>query len=133
MRSEGQTLTIVGVDKAGIVPGTGKQDAWFIPFKLSRKPDEVWEKKFAEAQGMDRDLMKRKAQIIEDVIRVEVLEADDIQRVLEVIKRQVAEANALCEKDYQKKMRVREELETLQARQDSVTQKIREAADRLNF
>lgn len=104
-----------------------------MPFKLSTKPDTAWQKKFYEVHQKDTNAMKRKAQVVEDTIHAEVSSLDDLQKVLDVVKIEVAETNALCEADYQKKLRIREELETLQQKQRDATQKFREDSDKLVF
>ncbi len=126
-------IVVVGVDRGSIEMGAGKQSSWIVPFRLSAKPDQDWERKFYEVQQREKSALKRKAQILEDLLKVEVSETDDLQNILDVIKAQVAETNALREGDHQKKLKMRLELAALQGRQEDVTRKFRDAADKLSF
>ena len=127
-----QEIKIVGVDKAAIEMSLGKQ-IWAIPFKLSSKPDQDWEKKFYDVQQRDKNIMKRKMRIVGDLITVEVSEMDDLQKILDVLRLEVAETNVLCEGDYQTKLKIRQELEVLQHRQVDVTKKFKDDVDKLQF
>lgn len=130
---ESQEIKIVSVDKEAIQVGMDKKDFCVIPFKLSAKPDETWEKKFYEVQQKDKSAMKRKAHLIKDVISLEVSSLDDLQKVLDAVKIEVVETNALCEADYQTKKKIRQELESLQQKRRDATQKFKEDSDKLVF
>lgn len=131
--SEGcQEIRIIGVDKETIRVSSEK-DYWVVPFKLSLKPDQSWERKFYEVQQKDANPMKRKVRFVENSIIVEVSGIDDLQKVLDVIKIEVTETNVLCEEDYQKKLKIRKELEALQKKQRNATQKFKDDADKLMF
>ena len=132
MSGENQEIKIVGVDKEEIKVG-GNKDEWIIPFKLSATPDESWQKKFYEVQQKDSSVMKRKSRVIENFIKIEISSVDDLQKILDALKIEVAEANALCEEDYQTKMRVRQELEALQKKQRDSTAHFKEDSDKLVF
>ena len=133
MSGESQEIKIVGVDKESVRMSSDKKDYWVVLFKLSLKPDQFWEKKFYEVQQKDTNAMKRKAQIVENSISVEVSGIDDLQKVLDVLKIEVAETNVSCEEDHQKKLKIRQELETLHQKQRDATQKFKEDADKLMF
>jgi len=133
MSDEHKEIIITGVDKDSIVMGSSKLNLWVVPFKLSSKPDQDWERKFYEVQQRDKNVMKRKVQILGDFIKVEVTETDDLQKVLDVIRLEVTETNALCEGDYQKKMKMRRELEELQHKQGDITAKFKGDSDKLKF
>ena len=133
MSDEHQEIKVVGVDKEAIEMIAGKQSFWVIPFKLSLRPNQVWETKFYEVQQRDKNAMKRKARFQEDLIKVEVSEMDDLQKVLDAIRMEVAETNALCEGDYQTKMRIRQEVEALQRKQGDVTKQFKDDSDKLKF
>lgn len=133
MGGEHQEIRIVGIDKEAIKISSDKQSFWTIPFKLSAKVDQAWERKFYDVQQKDANAMKRKTQVGGDFIRVEVSEMDDLQKVLDAVKIEVVRTNALCEEDYQKKEKVRQDLETLQKKQTNATQKFKEASDKLQF
>ena len=132
MSDEHQEIKVVSVEKGEIKMSLVAQ-VWSVPFKLSLKPNQDWEKKFYEVQLRDKNVMKRKMKIAEGYITVEVAEMDDLQKVLDVIKLEVAETNMLCEGDYQTKLKVRRELEILQQRQGDATDKFRENASKLQF
>jgi len=132
MSDDCQKIRIVGVDKAAIDMRAGRQ-IWAIPFKFSSKPDQDWEKKFYEVQQRDKNVMKRHMRIVGDVITVEVSELDDLQKVLDAMRLEVAETNVLCEGDHQTKLKVRRELEALQQKQGDVTKKFKDDSDKLQF
>lgn len=133
MDSESQEIKIIGVDKEAIRVSSDKKDFWVIPFKLSLKPDQIWERKFYEVQQKDSNPLKRKVRVGESVIEVELSGTDDLQKVFDVVKIEVAQTNALCEQDYQKKVKIRHELEDLQKRDRDSTQKFKEDSDKLTF
>ena len=58
---------------------------------------------------------------------------DDLQKILNALKVTVAQANILCEKDFQRKLRIRPELEDLQKQQRDATQKFKDDSDKLMF
>lgn len=133
MSGESQEIKIVGVDKEGIRVSPDKKELWIIPFKLSLKPDQSWEKKFFEIQQKDVMGLRRKVRVVENSISVETAATDDLQKILDAIKVSVTETNVLCEADYQKKVQIRQELETLQQKQRDATQKFKEDSDKLEF
>ncbi len=133
MSDDRQEIKIVGVDKEAIQMTSGKEIFWAVPFKLSLKPDQDWEKKFYEVQQRDKTAMRRRMRIMGDFIKVEVSEMDDLQKILDVLKLEVAETNVLCEGDYQTKLKIRQELEVLQHRQVDVTKKFKDDVDKLQF
>ena len=83
MSDDCQEIKVVGIDKEAIEMRSGKQ-IWGIPFKLSLKPDQDWQKKFYDVQQRDKNVMKRRIKIVGDFITVEVFEMDDLQKVLDV-------------------------------------------------
>jgi hypothetical protein len=133
MGSESQEIKVVGVDKEAIRVSSDKKDFWVVPFILSPKPDQSWERKFYEVQQKNTNLLKRKAHVVDNCISTEVASMDDLQKILDVIKIEVAETNVLCEADNQKKLKIRQELESLQQRQRDSTQKFKGDADKLIF
>ena len=133
MAGENTEITIVSVDREEIRISSEKNEYWVVPFKLSLTPDDSWQKKFYEVQQKDSSVMKRKARVVKDSMSVEVFGADDLQKVLDVLKIEVAETNVLCEEDYQKKMKVRQQLEALQKKQRDATMQFKEDSDKLTF
>jgi hypothetical protein len=133
MDGEGQVIKVVGVDKEAIRTASDKKDYWVVPFRLSFKPDQNWEKKFYEVHQKNAHVMKRKAQIAESLMQVEVNSTDNLQKVLDVIKAEILETNTLCSVDYQHKMKIRKDLEELQQKQRDSTQKFKEDSDNLSF
>ncbi len=126
-------IKIVGVDRDLIRVSEDKKETWIVPFRLSAKPDQAWERKFYEVQQKDISVLKKKGRFVEDCIELEVAELDSLQNILDVLKAEVAQANALCEEDFQKKVKIKEELEALQKRQRDATEKFKEDSDTLNF
>ena len=133
MSEENEEIKIIGVDKDAIEMSSGKQNLWIIGFKLSAKPDQDWDRRFYEVEQREKNSMKRKVQIVGDCIKVEVSDRDDLQKVLDVVKAEVSETNILRDGDYQKKLEMRRELLALQRKQEDVTLKFRQAADKLQF
>ena len=133
MGGEKQEVKIISVDKAAIRTGEDKKNQWFVPFKLSLSPDRSWQEKFYEVQQRNTAAAKRKSQLVKDLIIVEVSGDDDLQKILDMLKIEVLEANTLCEDDYQKKIKLREDLETLQREQKNATQKFKDDSDKLMF
>ena len=64
---------------------------------------------------------------------VEVTATDDLQKILDVLKIQVTEANEQSEEDFQKKLKIRRELEDLQKKRENSTQKFMDDTDHLKF
>ena len=114
---ESREIKIVNVNKEAIKTGPDKKDFWIIPFKLSQEPDQSWERIFSEIQKKDEDAMKRKAQVVGGCLEVEISETDDLQKVLDVLKVEVAEVNVQCEEDHQRKLKIRQELEEMRQRE----------------
>jgi hypothetical protein len=133
MSDERQEIKVVGVDKAAIEMSSGKESLWGIPFKLSSKPNQDWERKFYEVQKSDANVMKRRMEFKDDCIKVDVSEMDDLQKILDLVRVAVTKANVLYEGDYQKKMKIRQDLEELQHKQGDVTKKLRDDSDKLQF
>ena len=127
-----QELKVIGVDKEAIKMISGTQ-TWVIPFKLSLKPDQDWEKKFYDVHQQGKNVMKRKMKFVGDFIIVEVSEVDDLQKILDAIRLEVTETNVLCEGEYQTKLKVRRELEALQQKQGDATNKFKDDSDKLQF
>ena len=133
MSQDIQGIKIVGVDKEEIRISSDKKDFWIVPFTLSAKADQSWEKKFYDVQQRSTHALKRKAHVVGNCLSVEVASTDDLQKILDVVKIAVVETNVLCEEDNQKKIKIRQELEALQQRQRDATQKFKEDANKLTF
>ena len=133
MSGEHQEIKIVGVDKDKIQMSPDRKEVWVIPFKLSARPDEMWQKKFYDVQQKNTDKMKRKATVHEDLMSVEVASADDLQKALDVVKLEIVETNVLCEEDFQTKIKIHQELESLQKKQRDATSRFKEDSDKLMF
>ncbi len=133
MGEETRDIRIIGVDKEAIKAGSGKVEHWVIPFTLSLAPDENWQRNFYEVQKKNADIMKRKLQVTGDAMMVEIFIADDLQKVLDVLKIEIVAVNAVCEKDYQKRVQLRQELEMLQKKQMDAIEKLKDDSDRLVF
>ena len=133
MSEERQEIKIIGIDKDAIKTDPDKKEYWAVPFKLSSKPDQNWEQNFYEVKKKNANALRRKSKILENSIIVEVSSADDLQKILDVLKIEVVETNVLCEKDYQKRLEIRRELEALQKAQRDATQKFKDDADKLAF
>ncbi|MDP8266395.1 MAG: hypothetical protein P9M07_05555 [Candidatus Aceula meridiana] len=133
MSGENQEIKIVGIDKDSIRISSDNKDYWVVSFKLATSPDQSWQKKFYEIQKKDSDIAKRKMWFIKDSICVEVSAVDDLQKVLDALKIEIAEVNVLCEQDHQKKIKIRQELATLQQVQRDATLKLKEDSDKLIF
>jgi hypothetical protein len=133
MGDETQEIKVVGIDKEAIQLSADGKDLWVVPFKLSQKPDQSWERKFYEIQEKDKNAMKRKARVVDNYIRVEIAGSDNLQNVLDVVKAEIVDTNVLWDADYQKKMKVRRDLEDLQQRQTTAVNKLKADSDNLVF
>jgi len=132
MSDDCQEIKVVSIDKEAIKMSAGTQ-IWVIPFKLSSKPDQDWEKKFFDVQRKDKEATKRNMKIVGDVITVEISEIDNLQKVLDVIRQEAAETNVLCETDYQTKLKVRRDLEVSLRKQADSTKRFKDDSDNLQF
>lgn len=133
MSNESREVKICGVNKDEIKMSPDKREYWVVPFRLSLSPDEPWQKKFYEVQQRDPNVMKRKARVSGDIMSVDVQAAEDLQKILDVLKIEVAETNVLCEEDYQTKLKIRRDLEALQKKQQDATLQLKEDSDKLKF
>jgi|GEM_PF-2186290 len=133
MSDEVQDIRVVGIDKEKIAMSTEKQSLWIVPFKLSVTPNLDWERKYFEVRGRDKKVHKQQSQLVGDHINVEVSEVDDLQKILEAVRAEVASTNVLCGEEQKQKMKLRSDLETLQQKQTAVTNKLKDAADKLQF
>lgn len=133
MDSESQEIKIIGVEREAIKPSSDKKNFWVVPFTLSRRPDESWERKLREIQEEDDDEMKRQARVLGDSLEVQISENDDLQKIFDVIKKEVAEANKQCEEDHEKKLKIRRQLEEVRQKQANSMQKFKDDADKLEF
>jgi len=130
---ESPEIKITGVDKERIKVSKDQKDFWVIPFQLVPQPGDSWNRKFYEAQKDSGEVVKRRILVINDCLEVEVCEIDDLQKILDALKIVVAETNAQCIADYQKKLRIRQELEDLREKQNDATQKFKDDSDNLIF
>jgi len=133
MDSESQEIKIIGVEREAIKPSSDKKNFWVVPFTLSRRPDESWERKLREIQEEDDDEMKRQARVLGDSLEVQISENDDLQKIFDVIKKEVAEANKQCEEYHEKKLKIRRQLEEVRQKQANSMQKFKDDADKLEF
>lgn len=133
MGEESQEVKIIGINKEAIKSVSEKKERWIVSFTLSVKPDQSWEEKFYEALKRGDDPMGRKSHLQGNAMLVEVSAKDDLQEILDGLKITVAEANILCEEDYQKKLQIRRDLEELQKKQRDDTQKLKDDSDKLIF
>jgi septal ring factor EnvC (AmiA/AmiB activator) len=133
MSDEVQDVRVVGIDKDRIAMSADKQSLWIVPFKLSATPNSDWERKYFEVRGRDKKVHKQQSQLSGDHINVEVSELDDLQKILEVVRAEVESTNVLCGEEQKQKQKLRSDLETLQQKQTAVTNKLKDAADKLKF
>ncbi len=133
MGDDGLEIKIIGVSKEEIRADSDKADFWIVPFQLSGNPDDLWQKKFYDVHQKNTDVMKRKARVNGNFLQAEVSAADDLQKVLDALKIEVAETNVLCAEDHQKKIEIRKKLEALQQKQRDTTQQFKEDTDTLMF
>ncbi len=133
MEGESQEVKIIGVEKEGIAMSPNKKEIWVVPFKLSLSPDKFWQKKFYEVQQKDVSVMKRPVEVVDNLMRMEVSSADDLQKLLDILRLEVAQTNVLSEEDYQRKIKIHQELESLQKKQRDSTQQFKDDSDKLTF
>ena len=133
MDTEERDVRIIGIEKSAIKESHDQKGIWILPFKLSVKPDDSWARNFFEVNRKNTNDAKRKANVVEDRIEVSVAEMDDQQKLLDAIKIDVADTNALCEENYQKKLSLQQGLEALKKKQNDVLEKLKEDSDKLQF
>ena len=133
MSSEEQVITIIGVDKERIRESAVVKGGWIIPFKLSAKPNESWERHFYETHRKNINPKKKDVKLIDDCIEVQFAETDNQQQALDMLKVDVENANTIYKDIYLKKIQIQDEMKALQVRQAGVMQKLKDDTDKLKF
>jgi len=128
-----QIITIVGVEKDRIRESAVIKGGWVIPFKLSAKPNESWERYFYEAHRKNTNPKKKDVKIVDDCVEVQFSESENQQQSLDMVKEDVDLANAVYKDICMKKIQIQDELKALQLRQIGVLQKIKDESDQLKF
>ena len=133
MSSEELEIKIISVEKDRIRESALIKGGWVIPFKLSAKPNESWERHFYEAHRKNPDPKKKDIKIVNDCIEVQFTENDNLQKALEMLKVDVDSANVVYKDIYLKKIQIQEDLKALQLKQVGVLQKLKDESDGLKF
>jgi len=133
MGAEERDIRIIGVDKAAIRESANQKGCWILPFKLSGKPSASWASSFYEVHRKNAAEVQWKADVNDDLILVNISGTDDQQKVLDAIKIDVVGANAICEENYQKKVKIQEELAALKKKHNDTLTKLQEGSDNLQF
>lgn len=130
---EEQSIKIVGVIKESIREHATVKNGWILPFKLSEKPNDSWERNFFEVHRKSTNPKKKEVKLIKDYIEVQVVETDNQQQVLEVLNEEVTTTNEVYRDIYLKKMQMQDDLKVQQLRQQGVLQKLKDDSDQLKF
>jgi hypothetical protein len=133
MNYDTNEIKVIGVDTSRIRENNTMPGTWIIPFKLSAKPDESWVRNFNDVFKKNAAADKRKARVVDDCIEVNFYAADDQQKALDVLKHDIADTNAACKEIYEQRMKMQEDLRTLQKTQANTLQKIKDDATRLKY
>lgn len=133
MSKEERDIRITGVDKAGIKESGEYKGTWVLPFKLSAKPDESWARNFYDVHKKNSMETKKRADVVDDCIQVYIVATDDVQKILDAAKIDVMDTNAICEENFQKKIQIQVELDSLRKRQAETIAKIKDDSDKLQF
>lgn len=133
MSTEEQVIKIVGVDKERIRESAVNKGGWILPFKLSAKPNESWERYFYDAHRKNTNPRKRDAKLINDYIEVQIAETDNQQQILDLLNVDVATSNSVYMEVYLKKIQIQDEMKALQLKQVGVLQRLKEDSDHLKF
>lgn len=128
-----EDIKIIGVDKDRIRESAAVKGAWVIPFKLSAAPDESWARHFYELHRKNADLKKKETKLTGNCIEVSFEDLDDQQKILDVLNREVKEANTLYKDVNTQKQKMRDDMKTLQQKQLDKLQKLKEDSDKLKF
>ena len=133
MSSEEQLITIVGLDKERIRESAVNKGGWILPFKLSAKPNESWERYFYEAHRKSTNPKKKDVKIIDDCIEVQFSENDNQQQALDMLNEDVTNANSVYKEVYLKKIQIQDEMKALQLKQVGTLRKLKEDSEHLKF
>ena len=133
MSEEERNIKIISVDKNAIKESPDHKEIWVLPFKLSRKPDESWERNFYDVYRKNPSEVKRKVNVAEDSILISIAATDDLQKVLDALKIDVVKTNTICEVNFQKKLQLQQELEALKKKQLEIMTKFKDDSDHLQF
>lgn len=128
-----QEIKIVAVDKEHIRESAVAKGGWVIPFKLSAKPNESWERHFYEVHRKNTNPKKKDVKIIDDCLEVQFSEADNQQKALDMLNEDITNTNTVYKELYLKKIQVQDDLKALQIRQLGVMQKLKDDSDGLKF
>ncbi|MBP6343706.1 MAG: hypothetical protein KA403_07225 [Candidatus Omnitrophica bacterium] len=130
---EEQIISIIAVDKENIRESLVVKGGWVVPFKLSAKPNDSWERHFYEVHRKNTNPKKKAAKLVNDCIEVQVLETDVQQQALDMIKEDVENTNVAYKDVFLKKIQLQDDMKALQLRQQGVLQKLRDDSSNLKF
>ena len=126
-------IRVIGVEQTRIREHSSLQGTWIVPFRLSARPDESWVRNFNDICKKNMNVDKKKAHVVGDCIEVNVAHADDQQRVLDLLKKDVMDTNAACREIYEQKVKMQDDLRVLQKNNADTLQKIKDDVEKLKF
>lgn len=126
-------IRVVGVDAGHIREHSALQSTWVIPFRLSSKPDESWVRNFNDVFKKNTNVDKKKAHVVGDHIEVNVTQLDNQQQVLDLLKKDIADTNAIYRDMCQQKMKIQDDLKALQKANSDTLLKMKSDAENLKF
>ena len=133
MSMEEQVIKIISVDKEHIRESPVVKGGWIIPFKLSAKPNESWERHFYEVHRKSVNPKKKDVKIVDDSLEVQFGEADNQQLALDMLNEDINNANTAYKDIYLKKIQVQDEMKALQLKQVGVLKKLQDESEGLKF
>jgi hypothetical protein len=130
---EEQSIKIISVDKENIRESAVIKGGWIIPFKLSAKPNESWERHFYEVHRKSVNPKKKDVKLIEDFIEVQFSEVDNQQLALDMLNEDVNNTNTIYRDVYLKKIQIQDDMKALQLKQLGVLKKLQDESESLKF
>jgi hypothetical protein len=130
---EEQVIKIVGLDKENIRESQVVKGGWVLPFKLSVKPNDSWERYYYEVHRKSTNPKKKEVKLVNGCLEVQFSEADKQQQILDTLIEEVAATNDAYKDIYLKKIQMQEDMKAMQLRQSAMLQKIKDDAEGLQF
>jgi hypothetical protein len=130
---EEQLIKIISVDKEHIRESAVIKGGWIIPFKLSAKPNESWERHFYEVHRKSVNPKKKDVKLIEGYVEVQFSEGDNQQQALDMLNEDVTNTNTIYRDVYLKKIQIQDDMKAQQLKQQGVLQKLKNDSEGLKF
>lgn len=130
---EEQEIRVIAVDKEHIRESPTIKGGWIIPFKLSAKPNESWERHFYEVHRKNVNPKKKAAKIINDTMELQFSETDKQQLALDLLNEDINNTNIIYKEVYLKKIQLQDDMKALQIKQQEMLEKLKNDSNDLKF